>query len=188
MRKLCLLIITGLIVFTVACGDSNVNYVELNDESTLDEETENIEQDDSYESKDEVLSIGDTGRMIDTLGEYEITVHSAKAFKEIEGNTPTMDVYVVVDVSFKNIGDEELFANDVKRTHLFSDNELPQENLFFIEFIDDIDGEINPGETVTGQLIFEQNDSDFYELIFGWGLSTVSNELTWHFTREEVNE
>ncbi|ADU31785.1 DUF4352 domain-containing protein [Evansella cellulosilytica] len=188
MRKLCLLIITSLIVFTVACGDSNVNDVELNDESTVDEETENIEQDDSYESKDEVLSIGDTGRMIDTLGEYEVTIHSVEITEEIQGNTPMEDVYVIVDLSIKNIGDEILEVQDIIGTHLFSDDDLPSGNMFYVDFIDEIDGEISYGETVSGQILFDQIYSEYYNLVFGWGLSTVSNELTWHFTRDEVNE
>ncbi|ADU31783.1 DUF4352 domain-containing protein [Evansella cellulosilytica] len=189
MRKLCLLIITGLIVFTVACSDSNENDADHNDESTVDEETENIEQDniDSYESKDEVLSIGDTGRMIDTLGEYEITIKEVEITDDIAENTPNMDRFIEIDLEIENVGDTLLDGIDLINTNLFDEEDRMQENRFYREYINNVEGEIQPGEILTGQILFEHHDSSFYRLVFGWGLSSVSNELTWHFTADEAN-
>lgn len=71
---------------------------------------------------------------------------------------------------------------------MLDDTELKSENRwgYGYSFIEEITEEINPDSEVSGQLVFELPKSKYYDLYFGWGLETVSNEVIWRFDADEA--
>lgn len=55
------------------------------------------------------------------------------------------------------------------------------------EELDHFEGEVAPGETMTGEIIFDFVFDDAYELSFGAAyLDSLSNEVRWTFGADEV--
>src|SRR5690625_3345237 len=170
-----------LSLLLVACGNAEENqHTNTNNNHT----TENQDVSDD----EVVLSLGESGVIEDTLGEYEITVESFEVFESYEDIFPINEDYIflVIDLTVKNIGDTVLDADDILKPTIFDDNEFSSFRGLDHEFIDPIEGEIQPEEKVSGQILFELQESDYYNLIFGDTLEMVGNKVTWYFERSEA--
>ncbi|MBU9724256.1 MULTISPECIES: DUF4352 domain-containing protein [Bacillaceae] len=166
-------------------GNNNATADETNIDSEEVEDTGNGEVVDG----DLILQLGETGTLEDVLGKYEITVHSVASYEEIEGHTPSNDEFTVVDMTLKNVGDSAVNSEDIATAVLDrgdlggtrSDNKIDE--------IDNFTEVIDPGESVSGQLLFDYLASDDfpYEIIFGSGVSSTPDEIKWQFTADDVN-
>jgi len=138
------------------------------------------------------LKIGDTGQVETTLGRYEITVDSISKKDEIDGRRSQADYFFVADVTVKNIGDDSIDANESKDnleiTSMLEGSGFSDVASFF-ESIDEIEGTLEPGESISGQMLFEEDEADTYYLRFTEGLvaaGVVKNQVIWTFTLDEV--
>jgi uncharacterized lipoprotein YehR (DUF1307 family) len=182
MKKLFTILLAVSLLTIAGCGDKT-------SEGTTTEPTNNsketTEQKEKVDQENKVLKLGETGRMMDTLGEHDITVHSVEIIEEYEGNKPySADTnFIAFDVTIKNLGDKALEAFWITRSRLFKmDNGVSVEEKY-TEFPE----EIQPGETVSGKIIFDISMSNSYELVFGYGLSSVATELRWGFDASEAS-
>ncbi|WP_117168155.1 DUF4352 domain-containing protein [Paraliobacillus sediminis] len=210
MKNLIKLIVTGMVIAFVLVGcnnDDEANETSENQETEdsneasetageaeTDEaegEESTSEETDSSESKGEILSLGETGTMETILGDFEVTPTGVKFLEEIEDGgsnvEPSNEVFIVVDVTVKNIGDEAFESGESITADLFDMSDAGLGNTPGYSSVEDFDGEVAPGEEVSGQLIFDFWETDPYILIFGYGYtSDLSNEVTWEFTADEA--
>ena len=208
--KLFVILIVSLLMM-VACGDDDTstgnngneqgestNGTDQTETDDIDEDTDeaDVEIDDSDSSDIEndgdvpVLSIGETGVMETILGTYEVTVNSFWFADELSDgddvSTPGNGIFIVADITMKNIGEETLGLESIAQTRLLQDgagiagfDDYPTLESFI--------GEIAPGESAAGQIAFDFFIEDYYELAFGYGmLSDVSNEIRWALHAEDA--
>lgn len=147
----------------------------------------------SGEFEDQIdLKIGDTGQVETTLGKYEITIESIKEVEDIDGKSPMLDRFFIAEVKLKNIGDTAIDARDAM------DN---------IEITEDLDGSgysdysphfsntkaltgtVEPGDSVSGQAVFEGYEEDTHYIRVVSGLlaaGAVKNDVRWTFTNDDL--
>ena len=209
--KLFVILIVSLLMM-VACGDDDTstgNNGNEQDKSTngadqteTDDIDENpgeadVETDDSDSSDIEndgdvpVLSIGETGVIEDTLGTYEITPTSFSFENELtddeEVRIPSNGRYIVVDITFKNIGEETLELDQIISGRMYNLEEAGLAGFDTYPGLEEFEGEIATGESTSGQLAFDFFVEDYYELAFGANMPEhISNEVRWALHAEDA--
>ncbi|MHA6252169.1 hypothetical protein [Oceanobacillus sp. CAU 1775] len=226
MRKLLLLLLTGLLSVTLlaACGnDAEETTTDENQDSetevTDDIEPEDTQEEDEEESNEEVeggrtrtgsntmnssfkvteeaqtdLRLGDTALVQTSIGTYELTVHTAEMVgTELDGEEALLDEIILLEMTFKNVGDLPIIAEDVMinlgiRTDLEgSDNTNAAASFDSIEFFE---GRIAPGEEREAQFIADTRTADEY--YFGSSSGSVAsgghNEIRFTILDEETRD
>lgn len=185
-----------LSLFIIAGCNSKNDNEESKKDNSQEENTNNQDENDS-DSSNEILGLGDTGTLETVIGDYEVIPESFEIVKDIDGITPTEegDVFVIVDITVKNIGDTTLNPEEVTTdTAVLLDKEEYKYDLLtsvsmdgpYDEYINIISEEIQPDEVVDGQLLYALPPTNQYSLVYGWGLDTTSNEVTWRFDADEA--
>ncbi|SDZ18078.1 protein of unknown function [Evansella caseinilytica] len=191
-----------------ATPDDNDDVVEENntpgdDNETNDEEQGNEAEEDETENRDNSASdeqfagqldlrLGDTGRFSDTVGAYEITIHSVKKEDEVDGKPSQLDYFLIVDLTIKNIGDSVIDAEDTVGVLDQSDDidlSVSDDISHLYESIEQLSGELSPGEEITGQALFHSYDNDQQYLKIREGLiaaGAVYNQVIWTIDKSEI--
>jgi len=186
---ICLLIIAILAI--AGCGSSdNENNNETNANASMNDNGNNSSDDvESNENGDhQILQLGETGTIKDTTGEYEVTPTSFQVVKEWEGEVPNNDdlTFLVVDVTIKNIGESVLNGEELRKVDAIGGKDLTFSNNQLIDKINELEGELQPGEKMVGQLAFALVPTDTYQLVFGLHLGSVSNQITWELPADQA--
>ncbi|QQK77620.1 DUF4352 domain-containing protein [Salicibibacter cibarius] len=147
-----------------------------------DSDDENGSSDDFAE--DQQLSLGETGTYDANFGTFEITLDDVWTDDEVEGEPPVDDLYVITEVTVENNSDDTIDAQDLAHADLLNEDESNIGVYWFYGF----DGDLEPGESLTGELVFDHTDSSYYELTYGWGPDSLSNEVRWEFDESELEE
>ncbi|WP_117168161.1 hypothetical protein [Paraliobacillus sediminis] len=201
MKNIIKLIFAGMVIMFVPVGcnsddgaEDSTEVSETTDEEvdndasseeTKDLEEENTAEEESGNDGQGVLSLGETGQVESTIGDYEVTVESFQILDEFEDEKSLDEVFILVNFSLTNIGEEVIQGEDVYRAKIFNNGDIGYGNISDFESVEILKGEIGLGETVEGQFLFDQENSDYYELIVNYALSTVATELTWRFDADE---
>lgn len=168
-------------------NDSVTEEESNTDNESSDSDTENEEK--ATGDSEEALKLGETGVVESTLGKYEVTVNSFKTLDEFEGEEPLNELFVLVDFEVTNTGEEQINGQDIYNANLFDEEEFTKENTSYFESIEILDEQLEPGDSAEAQMLFELTDSTYYELVFNFGKSSVSTELTWQFDADQsINE
>jgi hypothetical protein len=148
-------------------------------------ETEENNNDSSGYAENQQLSLGETGVYDSTLGTHEITLNSARIEDEVEGDSPEGDLFVITEVTIKNVSDEQIDAVDLAVSpHMLDEQEIAYYPYWTIGFEEE---QIEPGESITGEIIFDKDESSYYELVYGlYTESSLSNEVRWKFDVDEI--
>ena len=138
------------------------------------------------------LRIGDTGQAESTIAKYEITVNSVQLKNEINGEKPDIDHLFLVEVTVKNIGDSSIEAMIPIRTLEFTNNleggGSGEDTEYFI-LSNPLTGTLEPGQSVTGEVVFQGFDGETYYIRTKKGLiaaGAVKNDTIWRFTKNEA--
>lgn len=96
-----------------------------------------------------------------------ITVHGAKVKKQDNnGLKPQKAKLVYVDVTIENKSTKPAQISSVMNFKL-SEADGTQDNVTIVSDMNgQLDGELGPGRKMKGQVVFDVNDSQYYELIF----------------------
>lgn len=140
------------------------------------------------------MKIGDTAQVETTLGKYEITIDSVKKEDTLDGEESQVDYFFVTDVTIKNIGEETIDANESKDileiTSTLEGSGFSDVSSYF-DSIETIEGTLEPGESISGQVLFEEIDASEYYIRFSEGLvaaGALTNQAIWTFTLEEAEK
>ncbi|HEU5140386.1 MAG TPA: DUF4352 domain-containing protein [Bacillales bacterium] len=158
--------------------------------------TANISDDSMEQNSDEIgnqvgLEVGEVGTIQDTLGTYEVKLKSADIKKEVKGLESKADIFILVKLSIKNVGDHPIKAGEViESVKLLDDHKGGGEdkadhtkglNTFKGK------GEIQPGTSKNGVLLFDMPESEYYQMVWNFGFTgTLSNKVTWEFDASEA--
>ncbi len=220
MRKLLLLMLAGLLMMAVlaACGnneeeaeDSKAQQEETGDEEAMEdagtedvdgEADEDASSEDSADSNDGAIEVtedpqtdlrlGDTGLVETSIGTYELTVHSAEIVgTELDGEEALLDELILLEMTFKNIGEEPIIAEDLMiNLGLVTDLEGTDYTNAAASFdsIAYFEGEIAPGEEREAQFIADTRTAEEYYFRSSPGAVTAGThgEVRWTILDEEA--
>ncbi|MBM0066640.1 DUF4352 domain-containing protein [Alkalicoccobacillus gibsonii] len=179
-------------------GDDNdieggSSLVERNDDANDSESEEKEPNLGEGDTEDQLnLEIGDTGVIETTIEKFEMTINSVTVEKEIDGEKPDLGVFVLADVTFRNIHEEPLDLEQAVGTFEVTTSEDgggygPVSEFYNVE-VEDLSGDLEPGEEVQGQILFEDNLGDKHYIKVNPGLisaSAVKNQVMWKFSEED---
>ena len=201
-----------------ACGDNNEqsldesssNESEIN-ESNEEGSTEGLPEKSDFGSNDDSddgsetnfdegttedqldLTIGDTGVIETNLNLIELTLNSVEFEESINGETPERESFIIANVTLKNLADDTLDiveALDVIEITGGLDISGGSDYSHYYDAIEPLEGELESGQEIEGQLLFEEDEFDKYYIRVTEGLIAAGgakNQAIWTF-REEVAE
>lgn len=200
-----------------ACGDNNEQSLEesSSNESEINESNEegsteglpeksdfgsNDDSDDGSETnfdegktEDQLdLRIGDTGKIETNLNMIEVILNSVSIEESINEETPERDNFIVADITLKNLADETLDiaeAIDVLELASSLDSGGGSDFSHYYDAIEPMEGTLESGQEINGQLLFEENQYDEYFIRVSEGLIAAGgakNQVIWTFTEEEA--
>jgi len=187
-----------------ACSEDKKEQTNQTDDSEEVEETEEAEEteeDANEETQDQEegsiedqrdLTIKETGTFQSTLGTYEVTLESAQIVgEELDGKASLYEELIVLDLTFKNIGDETLLAEEITADMQITDDLDTSGAYNGAEEFDSIEvfqGEIQPGEEKAAQFIGDIYTADeyFFRKAEGNVATGTSNQVIWTIPDEEA--
>lgn len=138
------------------------------------------------------LSLGETGLIQTSIGTYELTIDSAQIIgTELDGEVALLDELILLEMTFKNISDEPIVAEDIMlnlglTTDLESTDHTNAAASF--ESIENFEGEIAPGEERKAQFIADTRTAEqyFFRTNPGTVAAGTQNEVVWSIMDAEV--
>jgi len=172
MKKVSILIVLLAALLTiVGCSSDDENNSNNNTDSSEEDNGNNNDKDQST-GNDGYQELGEMGYATDAAGEIEFTPTEVEVFKSRDGETPFNDdeVFVVIDYTLKNVGDkpyEEGFISSTGTVELENsqENKAWEDSAYEFEFVDSLEKDVEPGETVEAQLVFIISESETSEYI-----------------------
>ncbi len=208
MKKTTTLIATMVAIPFIlgACSDSDDDASSApSEETTTPSETETDDNDDenvedetddssatTEEGEDQLdLVVGDTAIMESNVASFEFTLNSVEMVEEIDGEMPELDAYIIASITIKNVGDEPIDALETSRTFEYTDflegSGMPDDSEWYDEY-DGVEGEIAPGDEMTGTAVYQGYVDDENYLRVKPGLTGISaiNDAMFTFTLDEL--
>ena len=161
MKKIFTMLLLAIVL--IGCSDNSnegVNEDPTNEES---KEHENNVSEQEEENKTKVYQIGETAVITSDIYEfdYEVTVTDFNLTTEVDDTTISDFItgandrtrFAVVDVTIKNISDEEIIPNRQFSANLGGDDEQGGE-ITYNEFFPEGDETLEPGQEVNGHLVY----------------------------------
>lgn len=219
MKKLLLIlmfIISTMLLLTACSNEESNNNNSKSDESDLtdnqqdNDETDgdaspddesNTEDDDndnssngrfSVEVEDQLdLTVGDTGVFHTTLGRYEMTLNAKLLGTEYDGEETLLDELILLEITVKNIGENEILIEEVMHSMGVSDKKNGTNSYDGAEDFESIEkftGTLAPGEEKTGEFIGDVYASDEYYFKKDSGNigGGSSNQVIWTIKSDEA--
>ena len=190
LKKLGLLIFGSVLVLGLsACDEAKVEKVEKpkEEEKVAGDATE--KENDDAEAADDVsedesnenLVIGDT---VDYDG-LEITLNEVRIEAGGEFDEPAEDQFIVANLTVKNNTDEAQTISSIMNVELKDEEGYSYNTTFLMEGTKgQLDGEIEPGGTLRGEIPFDAAESATYELHFSDPFKT--GKAIWTISSEEL--
>lgn len=183
-----------------ACSDDKNDQTDVKENDDI-EKVEETEEDANEEAPDQGndsvedqrdLTIGETGTFQTTLGTYEVTLESAEIVgAELDGEASLFEELIVLELTFKNIGDDTLLAEEIMYDmQITADLDTSGSSNGAEEFdsIEVFQGEIQPGEEKAAQFIGDIYTADeyFFRKAEGNVAAGTSNQVIWTITDAEA--
>lgn len=202
MKKSLVGVMALLLMATIlaACSDDKNDQTDVKENDDI-EKVEETEGDANEETPDQGndavedqrdLTIGETGTFQTTLGTYEVTLESAEIVgAELDGEASLFEELIVLELTFKNIGDDTLLAEEIMYDMQITDDLDTSGSSNGAEEFDSIEvfqGEIQPGEEKAAQFIGDIYTADeyFFRKAEGNVVAGTSNQVIWTITDAEA--
>lgn len=189
-------------------NEENQSDVQENDSqetSASQEEEENVEEDenandsngntDTHIDHQEGLGMGETGIVVDNSeNRYEVTLNSIE-YEDIVGGTEAIgDTHAIVNITVKNIGEDSFDARDIYEPSFGVPGDEGLQATLNPLFIDDpemvdhdlLEGEVAPGESVSGVHIYDIEKGDEYRFIIGGSGHQIITYAQWEVSGSEI--
>lgn len=154
-KKLRFFMIALLAISLAACGEAEISKVDDGDDST-DQKEEN-------KSEEQNLQIGDSVNF-DGL---KITLNEARIEEGGEFDEPENDQFVVVNLTVENTTDEEQVVSSILNVELKDSENYSYSTTILLEGTKgQLDGSVEPGGSLRGDIPFDVPQSEEYQLHF----------------------
>lgn len=137
-------------------------------------------------SEDGILTIGETGLFKTTAGEFEVTLNSVKVEAGGDGENALRGTYVVANATITSRASKAVKVEEVFPFKIFVDDVVNWNNVTAgkeFSFGTQISGEINEGDSLTGEIIFDARNSETYTILLGG--KAEPNKLEWSLSSED---
>ncbi|WYP27066.1 DUF4352 domain-containing protein [Alkalihalobacillus sp. FSL W8-0930] len=138
------------------------------------------------------LRIGDTGQIETSLNMFELTVNSVEMMDDINGETPEIDKIILTNVTLKNLSDTTMDISEaldvIEITSMLEGSGFPDFSKYY-DSVETLEGQLDSGEEIKGQLVFEENESDEYFIRVSEGLIAAGgakNQAIWTFAKDDA--
>src|SRR5699024_4020164 len=158
----------------VACGEAEVKELDNIEEETTnskDNEDQNENQKDQEVADDEnkKYEVGDT---VEFDG-MEITLNEVRIEEGGQFDTPENDQFIVANLTVENMTDEEQLVSSIMNIELKDDEGYAYNTTFLTEGTKgQLDGSIESGGKLTGEIPFDVATSETYELNYSYLLKS----------------
>ncbi|WP_026906280.1 DUF4352 domain-containing protein [Paucisalibacillus globulus] len=146
------------------------------------------------------LKIGETGTVVsyfsndlDDRISYEVTLNEIRYDEELETHIQLFDeVFAVVDVTIENIDDQPIDLIDLVVPSFGELGTNEYHSAVGSEFLQNIpeltimEGELQPGESKTGNFVFDVDKSSKYHFAVGTRWDQIVTLAEWEISAEEV--
>ena len=138
------------------------------------------------------LRVGDTGLIETSIGTYELTVESAEILgSELDGQETPLDEIILLELTFHNIGDDAIIAEDIMSILRIGDNydgSGYSNAAGAYDSVEEFTGEIQPGEERTAQFIADiiTGEEYYFRQRPGAVAAGTTNEVIWTIPDEEA--
>lgn len=175
-------------------GEQEASEIESASEETSDNGEETNESNDTFVEHQEGLGIGETGTVVDNNeNRYEVTLNSVKFEDSVADLELNGETFVVTNITVKNVGNDSFDVVDMHSLGFGPEGNIETSmNRVFreanVEVEEDLlEGEIAPGESVTGDHVFEIGEtSDQYLFIIGGSGQQIITYANWDVLEDEI--
>ncbi|KYG29520.1 DUF4352 domain-containing protein [Alkalihalobacillus trypoxylicola] len=187
----------GVSFLLVACGDSNgsENGESLPNDEVIEEEDDTMNDDSEQEASGEAgedqmdLVVGDTAIMHSNISSFEFTLNSVEMVEELDGEEPELDGYIIASITIKNIGDEAIDAQETSRVFEYTDfleGSGMSDQSQYTEQYEGVEGEIAPGDEMTGTAVYHGyiDEENYLRVKPGLAGTGLINDAIFTFTLE----
>lgn len=121
------------------------------------------------------------------------TLNICEMVEEIDEEMPELDGYIIASITIKNIGDEPIDAQETSGTFEYTDflegSGMPDDSEWHGEY-DGVEGDIAPGEEMTGTAVYQGYIDEENHLRGKPGLTGISaiNDALFTFTLDELED
>jgi hypothetical protein len=183
MKKI-LAIIFGLIVVSAIYGGCTSEDADTTGKKVASEGTEQqttSESGSDSENTVEKFKIGDTIEVEDGM---TIKLNKVRKSQGKDFFKPQKDMYLVASVTIENKSDKPIVVSSLANFEL-ADSEGVRYNIALnLDKEGQVDGTIAPGQKLKGDLSYDVNKADSYDLMYKEMLST--KQTIWTFTSDEI--
>ncbi|MBP1968646.1 hypothetical protein J2Z83_000738 [Virgibacillus natechei] len=166
---------------------------EEEDGEGVDESAEDTsDSNDDYVEHQEGLKMGETGVVEDNNKKYEVTLNSIEYVDVVGDFEAEGDTYAVSNITVTNIDDHSFNAKDIYRPGFGPENELDASlNQVLLDNSDRVDqdlleGEIAPGEDITGVHVFDIERTEDYVFALGGSGVQIRTYAQWEISDSEI--
>ncbi|MFD1017675.1 DUF4352 domain-containing protein [Thalassobacillus hwangdonensis] len=188
MKKIIRFTLFMIISLLVAgCNSNEDAQSNANSEEEVSQSSEDYSEESELKVEKTNLNMGETAELSTTVGDFSLTLEDAEEKTEIDGQQSQLDIFVLTEWKVENISEEPIEVNDaIGGLHLY--NEMRGSGTWWILLENDEEwkGELQPGESATGELKFEIEDTEEYSA--GMEYASADSELKevmWNFTIED---
>ena len=166
-----------------------------NDTSTAEETPESSTGDDQATEDNNKLNmgIGESAIYKMDIGTFKITVDSVDFIDQAKNEVIMNDLLVKVRVKIENVGEKSFYIGDIYTASIYA-GEANNENESnavpdTADTSDNFDplitkGDLAPGQSLEGDLVFDTWNSDFYTLVFENDTAEIMGNASWKLLKE----
>lgn len=187
-------------VNTQVKNEGKVNKIKINKQKSTSKhnkshsiKSKKDDKQNTYKTRSQInLKVGDTANVKTDISHYLLTLNSVK-FKngEINGQKSQLEAYIVADITLKNIGNKTIKAEEAMKnlqlTDLLKGSGEPDDSVLLGD-PNAIKGNLKPGQSKSGEAVFQVYKKNKYYLINNPGLvaSGVLNNIRFTFHASEA--
>ncbi len=208
MKKTTTLMVTSIFaagsLLFAACSDSDVNQEPAEENTSNQGNTDENEHTQTNDEEDETigenagedqmdLKVGDTAIMHSNISSFEFTLNSVEMVDEVDGEMSDLDAFVSASITIKNIGDEPIDAKEnaglFEYTADLDGSGFGDEAEYTEDYQDGaIEGELAPGEEVTGTALYTSyiDDENYIRVKAGTAATGLINNAVFTFSEDEL--
>lgn len=129
-----------------------------------------------------VFSAGDTVK----YGDLHITVNSLRTSQGSTYFKPDNDIFLIVDLTIENRGSKAGSVSTMLSMSLVDADSYKHDIAIFADTKGSVDGQLGPGRQVRGEIAFDVDKHDHYELIFSEPFAT--GQAIWKLNIADVGK